>query len=97
MQSKGKYIMFKPYKPTTHHNQADADKSIRRLKQLMLEGLTYEAIARILNEEGYKTIRRRDWTAVNIRQVVHALRIERASWYGLSATRANLNIHEVAA
>lgn len=88
---------FKPYRPTTHHNQADADRSIRRLKQLMIEGLTYEAIARILNDEGYKTIRGRDWTAVNIRQVVHALRIERPSWYGLSADRANLNIQQVTA
>ena len=90
-------MYFKPYKPTVHHNQIDADRSIRRLKQLMLEGLTYEAIARILNEEGYKTIRQKAWTSANIRQIVRSLRIERSSWYGLSANRANLNIHEVAA
>ena len=87
--------MFKPYKPTVHHNQANADKSIRRLKQLMLEGLTYEAIAQVLNEEGLRTLRGKEWTAVNIRQVVHALRIDRKSWYHLSADRANLNIHEI--
>lgn len=90
-------MYFKPYKPSVHHNQSQADKSIRRLKQLMIEGLSYQAIADILNEENLKTIRGRSWTAVNIRQVVHALRIERASWYGLSADRANLNIHEVIA
>lgn len=89
--------MFKPYKPTVHHNQADADRSIRRLKQLMLEGFSYQCIADILNDEGLKTIRGKDWTAVNIRQVVHALRIDRPSWYAVSATRANLKIHEVAA
>jgi hypothetical protein len=88
---------FKPYRPTTHHNQADADRSIRRLKQLLIEGLTYQAIADTLNAENLKTIRGKEWTAVNIRQVVHALRIERPSWYGLSADRANLNIQLVTA
>ena len=88
---------FKPYRPTTHHNQADADRSIRRLKQLLIEGLTYQAIADTLNAENLKTIRGKEWTAVNIRQVVHALRIERPSWYGLSADRANLNIQHVTA
>ena len=88
---------FKPYRPTTHHNQADADRSIRRLKQLLIEGLTYQAIADTLNAENLKTIRGKEWTAVNIRQVVHALRIERPSWYGLSADRANLNIQQVTA
>ena len=84
-------MYFKPYKPSVHHNQTQADRSILRLKQLMLEGLTYELIAQTLNEEGYKTIRQKPWTAVNIRQVVHALRIERKSWYGLSASRANFD------
>lgn len=90
-------MFFKPYRPTTHHNQADADRSIRRLKQLMLDGLTYQAIADTLNEEGLRTIRGKEWTAVNIRQVVHALRIERPSWYGLSADRANLKIQQMTA
>lgn len=88
---------FKPYRPTTHHNQVDADKSVRRIKQLLIEGLTYQAIADVLNAEGLKTLRGKSWTAVNLRQLVHALRIERPSWYGLSATRANLKIQEVVA
>lgn len=88
---------FKPYRPTTHHNQEWADKSVRRIKQLLIEGLTYQAIAEVLNAEGLRTIRGKEWTAVNLRQLVHALRIERNSWYGLSADRANLNIQQVMA
>lgn len=80
---------IKPHRPTTHHNQEFADRSIRRIKQLIIEGLTYQAIADVLNSEGLKTLRGRLWSAVNLRQVVHALRIERRSWYGLSARRAD--------
>jgi hypothetical protein len=86
-----------PYKPTTHHHQEWADRSIRRIKQLILEGLTYQAIADTLNAEGLRTIRGKIWTAVNLRQVIHALRIERNSWYGLSANRASFKVQQVAA
>ena len=85
------------YKPTTHHNQEWADKSVLRIKQLMNEGLTYQAMADVLNEEGLRTIRGRDWTAVNIRQVIYALRIEKNSWYGLAASRARFVPESVAA
>jgi hypothetical protein len=88
---------FKPYRPTTHHNQEWADRSVRRIKQLLLEGLTYQAICDILNSEELRTIRGKEWNAANLRQLVHALRIERNSWYGLSATRANLDIQQVMA
>jgi hypothetical protein len=64
---------------------------------LLLEGLTYQAICDILNSEELRTIRGKEWNAANLRQLVHALRIERNSWYGLSATRANLDIQQVMA
>lgn len=83
-------MLAKPYQPTTHHNQEFADRSIQRIKQLLLDGLTYQAIADVLNNEGLKTLRGMQWTAVNLRQVIHALRVERRSWYGLSARRARL-------
>lgn len=77
------------YRPVIHHNQRDADRSIRRIRELVGEGYTYEAIAGILNDENYKTLRGKPWTALNVRQIIFKLRSRASSWYGLSARRAN--------
>lgn len=70
--------------------QSEADKSVKRIKSLLLEepGLSYIELAEILNSEGYRTIRQLTWNANNLRQVVFRLRNELNSWYGLAATRA---------
>ena len=77
------------YRPLIHHNQRDADRSIDRIRQLMEEGYTYQAVAEILNEENYKTVRGKPWTALNVRQIMFKLRSRPPSWYALSARRAN--------
>lgn len=83
-------MYFRPrYKPAVHHRQDFADRSVRRIKQLLIEGLTYQAIADTLNEEGLKTIRGKQWTNENVRQVICTLRKEKDSWYALAAQRAN--------
>lgn len=82
-------------KRTKTQDQAASDKSIRRIKQLLMEGMSYQEMADVLNEEGYLTIRLLPWTALNLRQVVFKLKHEASSWYGLSARRANLKINEV--
>jgi hypothetical protein len=79
------------YHPTIHHNQRDADRSIARIRQLVEIGYTYEAIAEILNDENYRTLRGKPWTALNVRQVIFKLRANSASWYALSARRANFS------
>lgn len=76
-------------------DQAASDRSIRRIKQLMTEDMSYQEMANTLNREGYKTIRLLPWTALNIRQVVFKIRHKESSWYGLSAKRANLVVAEV--
>jgi hypothetical protein len=84
-------------KPTRTNNQAASDRSIKRIKQLLPEGMSYKEMADVLNSEGYRTIRNLPWTALNLRQVCFKLRHEEPTWYGLSARRANLRINEVAA
>jgi hypothetical protein len=76
-------------------DQAASDRSIRRIKQLMTEDMSYQEMADVLNQEGYRTIRLLSWTALNIRQVVFKIRHNESSWYGLSAKRANLVVAEV--
>lgn len=71
-------------------NQAESDRSIKRIKQLLDTDLTYKEMADKLNSEGFKTIRLAQWTALNIRQVIWKLRHQERSWYGLSAARAAL-------
>lgn len=74
-------------------DQSAADRSIRRIKQLMLEGeMTQAEMVNTLNEEGYLTIRLKPWTNSNIRQVIWKLRHQEKSWYGLSSRRAGLVI-----
>jgi len=91
------YFRKPRYRPAIHHNQLDADRSVRRIKQLLIEGLTYQAIADTLNEEGLKTIRGKAWTNENVRQVLCTLRKKKDSWYALAANRANFKVAEVAA
>jgi hypothetical protein len=59
--------------------------------------MTYQAIADTLNAENLKTIRGCMWTAENVRQVIHRLRKDMASWYGLAANRARFAPEPVAA
>jgi hypothetical protein len=72
-----------------HAEQKNADLSVERIKQLTREDYSYQAMADVLNREGYRTLRGKEWNANNIRQVVFKLRRHMPSWYGLSATRAN--------
>lgn len=76
------------YRPSIHHDQLKADRSIARIKQLVAEGYTYEGIADVLNQENYKTLRGLPWKPENVRQVIYRLRHEAPSWYGLAARRA---------
>lgn len=78
-------------------NQAESDRSIKRIKSLLLEGMSYLEMAATLNSEGYRTIKEQPWTALNLRQVTWKLRNEQKTWYGLSAARAGLTIDAVAA
>lgn len=77
-----------PYKGAIHHKQDEADRSMNRIRQLVSEKYSIRAIADILNAENYRTIRGRDWTALNVRQVLFKLRHKIATWYALSARRA---------
>ena len=72
------------------HNQADADRSIKRIKSLLLEELSQAEMVETLNRENYKTLRGLPWTVQNLRVVLHRLRHELATWYGLSQRRAGL-------
>lgn len=80
----------------THQNQADADRSIKRIKSMLLEELTQAEIVETLNREGYRTIRGASWTIQNLRVVLHRMRRELATWYGLSRKRANLSLELLA-
>lgn len=85
-------------KPSTKElNQAASDRSIKRIKSLLLEGMSYAEMAATLNDENYTTIKEQPWTVLNLRQVVWKLRNEQKTWYGLSARRAGLTIEAVAA
>jgi hypothetical protein len=82
-------ITFNQSKPL---DQAASDRSVRRIKQLLSEGMLHADVVKTLNEEGYTTIRGCPWTALNLRQVLWKLRWQRASWYALSAKRAGLAV-----
>ena len=85
-------------KPNTKElDQQASDRSIKRIKSLLLEGMSYLEMAATLNQEGYETIKNLPWTALNLRQVVFKLRHEERTWYGLSAKRAGLTMAAVAA
>lgn len=74
------------------YSQVDSDRSIRRIKDLLEEELTYSEMVEKLNAEGFKTIRLKPWTSLNLRQVIFRLRSKCASWYALSARRASLKV-----
>lgn len=76
----------------TTQNQVDADRSIKRIKSLLAEELTQGEMVETLDREGYRTIRGCKWTVNNLRVVLHRLRRELATWYGLSCKRANLRL-----
>jgi hypothetical protein len=77
-------------------NQAASDRSIKRIKQLLEEEMSYAEMAATLNAENYTTIKNLPWTALNLRQVVFVLRHKEKSWYGLSARRAGLAMYVAA-
>lgn len=70
--------------------QVEADKSIRRLKSLLGEEMSQQEMVDTLNAEGYRTVSGKRWTIQNLRVVLHRLRHEQKTWYGLSQARANL-------
>ncbi len=73
-------------------NQVASDRSVSRIKELLLQGLLQADMVRTLNSEGYTTIRMLPWTEVNLRQVLWKLRWQTPTWYGLSARRAGLEV-----
>lgn len=79
-----------------YQNQEAADRSIRRIKSLLQEDLTQTEMVLTLNREGYRTIRGKPWTLQNLRVVLHRLRHEQKSWYGLSQARAKLSTEMLA-
>lgn len=79
----------------TTHSQKDADRSIRRIKQMLTEGLSQDEMVKTLNEEGYRTIRLRLWNTNNLRQVLFRIRHELKSWYGLASSRCGLQASQV--
>ena len=72
------------------HDQRAADRSIRRIKEMMAQGMSQDEMVKILNEEGYKTLRLRQWNTNNLRQILFRIRHSLKSWYGLSSSRCGL-------
>lgn len=73
-------------------DQKASDRSIRRIKELLEQDYTQNEIVDTLNREGFLTIRRKEWTITNLRQVLFRIRHELKSWYGLSSRRANFKV-----
>ena len=78
-------------------SQAASDRSISRIKSLLLEGVSHGEMCEILNNEGYTTIRMQPWSVNNLRQVIFRIRHSLKSWYCLSSRRANLVLPAVGA
>jgi len=74
------------------HDQKAADQSIARIKELIQQGVSQHEMVEILNREGYTTLRQKQWTWVNIRQVLWRLRSSADSWYKLSSKRCGLEV-----
>lgn len=74
------------------HSQKDADRSIRRIKELMQMGVSQAEMVEILRDEGYRTIRLKEWTLTNLKQCLWKLRWDLKSWYGLAADRCGLDV-----
>jgi hypothetical protein len=77
------------------HSQKDADRSIRRIKEMIAQGLSQNEMVETLNQEGYRTIRLRLWNTNNLRQVLFKIRHELRSWYGLASSRCGLQASQV--
>jgi uncharacterized protein YoaH (UPF0181 family) len=77
------------------HNQQAADRSVRRIKELMQQGLSQSEMVATLNAEGYRTIRLRPWSVTNLRQILWRIRHDLRSWYGLSSSRCGLQASQV--
>lgn len=77
------------------HDQRAADRSVRRIKELMQQGLSQGEMVETLNAEGYQTIRLRPWTVTNLRQILWRIRHELKSWYALSSSRCGLQASQV--
>lgn len=73
-------------------SQKDGDRSVKRIKELLAQGISQAEIVETLNAENYLTLRLKKWTSLNLRQVIFKLRHDLRTWYGLSARRANLFI-----
>lgn len=71
-------------------SQAASDRSIKRIKELLQDGMLQAEIVETLNSEGYKTIRLQLWNVNNLRQVIFKIRHAVKSWYCLSSRRAQL-------
>lgn len=77
------------------HDQKAADRSIRRIKEMVQQGLSQDEMIELLNQEGYRTIRLRAWNKNNLRQVLFRIRHSLKSWYGLSSSRCGLQASQV--
>lgn len=77
------------------HDQRAADRSIRRIKELLQQGLSQQEMCDTLNGEGYRTIKLRLWNPNNLKQVLWRIRHELKSWYGLSSSRCGLQASQV--
>lgn len=73
-------------------SQRDGDRSLKRIKELLAANMSQAEIVQTLNEENYRTLRLKTWTALNLRQVIWKLRHDLRTWYGLAARRAGLII-----
>lgn len=77
------------------HSQKDADRSIKRIKEMLSQGMSQAEMVETLNEEGYRTIRLCKWNVNNLRQVLFKIRHELKSWYGLARQRCGLQPEQV--
>lgn len=71
-------------------SQAASDRSIKRIKELLQEGMSQAEMVETLNRENQKTIRLQEWNVNNLRQVIFKIRHSVKSWYCLSSRRAQL-------
>lgn len=77
------------------HDQQAADRSVRRIKELMQQGLSQSEMVETLNAEGYRTLRLHPWTVNNLRQILWRIRHDLRSWYGLASSRCGLQANQV--
>lgn len=83
------------YEKDSLHDQKAADRSIRRIKEMIQLGMSQQEMIETLNAENYRTIRQKPWSMTNLRQVLWRLRHSLKSWYGLSGARCGLDTSAV--